>query len=258
MPKKKKHATALFEVMSAGKTFEPVVRSRSFFHSPSLKSIFTRPRKAGPPQAVEFPRAAAFSDRDTHYQPAEPAGEEVEKSSRQPREPWLDKFRPIWNELSSKFDVTNAVIAVSGVVIVVGLGVMVFHKFKGAPIPTMVAVNTNDIRKQSLRPDVLDLPRRAEPKAAEIAHPANDVPPVEKPVSSGPAKRIINMNYLMIQSYQDEKVSHEAADLLNSRGVECTVIQGLTRWSPSPRWFCVVGTKGFAPRTTESAEFQTT
>ena len=254
MPKKKKSATALFEVMSAGRTLEPIVRSRSFFNSPSLFSIFKRPAKESRPDDSEFPRMHTPEPEPVRevYRP-EPVAVEVDDTPRQPREPWLSKF-------SFKFDLTNSIIAASAVVIVVGLTMLILSKFRGEKVPTMSAVTTADLRKQPPRPAVLDLPRRAVQANPSALLPesakSSDDQATEKPVSTGPVKRIINMNYLMIQSYQDEKVTQEAADLLNKNGVQCTVIQGLPRWSPSPRWFCVVGTKGFAPRTTETAEFQ--
>ena len=256
MPKKKKSATALFEVMSAGRTLEPVVKNRSFFHSPSLFAMFKPSRRSVATEPVDVDRSYEAEPEPAVAAP-EPRRIEIEPQRhepRPPREPWLSKLPKI------QFDATNTVIAVSAVVIVVGLAMLIVSKFGGQKMPSLSAVNTADLRKQPAKPSVLDLPRRVEPKAPEKAAvtPSNDdAPAVEKPaVATTPGKRVINMNYLMIQSYQDEKVTREAADVLNRSGIECTVIQGLPRWSPSPRWWCIVGTKGFGPRTTETNEFQ--
>ncbi len=251
MPRKKKSATALFEVMSAGRTLEPVVRNRSVFHSPSLIALFKRSWRSISPKAVAHDQTVEPEPQPgPRYIETEPEALEP----RPPRESWLSKLPKF------HFDATNAVIGVSAVVIVVGLSMLIVSKLGGSNTPSLSAVTTADLRKQPADPAILDLPRRAEPKAPEKA-PV--VLPVEEPsnpgnsaVASAPEKRIINMNYLMIQSYQDEKVTREAAELLNKSGIDCTVIQGLPRWSPSPKWWCVVGTKGFGPRTTDTAEFQ--
>ncbi len=251
MPKKKKGATALFEVMSAGRTLEPVVKNRSVFHSPSLFAMFKFRRQSAAPETVEFDRPEESEPLpEPRYIDAEPVAFEP----RPPRESWLSKLPKI------QFDATNAVIAVSAVVIVVGLSMLIVSRMGGGKTPSLSAVTTADLRKQPANPAVLDLPRKVEAKASEkpaVSQSEDEAfGPEKSAVAAVPGKRIINLNYLMIQSYQDEKITREAAELLNKSGVECTVIQGLPRWSPSPRWWCIVGTKGFSPRTTETTEFQ--
>ena len=259
MPKRKKSATALFEVMSAGRRLEPIVKTRGFFQSPNLFQMFKRPPREGVPVAVEFPRVVR--EPEPAYIPPPPPVEAYEpprkvREPRKPREPsqWLNKLKG----LSFKLDPLNSVIAVSGVVIVVGLTLLVLHKFSHVPMPTMSAVTTTDLKKQPAKPGVMDLTGR--PAAAGMAalppEPATSAGEDTAPKSTVPGKRIVNMNYVMIQAYTDEKVTREAADMLNKNGVECTVVQGLAHYSASSRWFCVVGTKPFPPRMSESSDYR--
>lgn len=268
MPKKRKSATALFEVMSTSKPMERVTRSRGWLESPTwatiFKSILERKPKLGRPEPVRVIHREVHRDvqgevhRETHREsPAPSAAVEyhaVPAAPRQPREAGV----PWYNRLPFKLDATNSVIAGSAIVIVLGLGLLIAVKFRHESMPTLSALSTTDLRKQPARPSVLDIPRRAATvaPAPQVADQVADTAPAEKTTPSQPGKRIINMNYLMIQSFNDEKLTREAADVLNKNGIECTVIAGLPRWAPSPRWFCIVGTKGFGPYTTDTAEYQ--
>lgn len=57
------------------------------------------------------------------------------------------------------------------------------------------------------------------------------------------AARTIGLNYVVVQSYADEKLAAEAAGVLKNNGIDCTVERGLKGWPAA--WHIVVGTRGF-------------
>jgi hypothetical protein len=68
---------------------------------------------------------------------------------------------------------------------------------------------------------------------------------VAQPASSvfTPAARQVNLNYVLIQSYGDEKTATEARDFLNNNGVPCTIEQGVKNWRKD--FYLVIGLEGF-------------
>jgi hypothetical protein len=257
MPKKKR-ATALFEVMSAGRKMEPVVPRRNLFQSPPLWSMVQRFAKS-----IRLPKRAPRTERErtAEVEPepvrVKPVRETVRpariaRAEKPPREPWTQWL----DRLPFNLDPVNTVIAISGVIIVIGLAFLIAHKFGGEKVPTLAAVGTSRGSRAGVRPDVLVVPRRANTATVLSPDPGNNTPdptPSDATAPATPGKRIINMNYLVIQSFNDEKIARDAADVLNKNGVDCTVSQGLSHWS---KWFCIVGTKPFAPRTSDSPEFK--
>jgi hypothetical protein len=68
---------------------------------------------------------------------------------------------------------------------------------------------------------------------------------VAQPASSifTPAARQVNLNYVLVQSYGDEKTATEARDFLNANGVPCTIEQGVKGWRKD--FYLVIGLQGF-------------
>ncbi len=249
MPKRKR-TTALFDVMSIGKAPAPLIRSRSWLQSPSWTAIFHRAKSSFAPKAPR-PR-----ESQAHFKATEPAPEPayiepkpIAPEKRAPRDPWFRRFSFNW-------DATNTTIVASGVVIVVGLTFLIVHKFQHESLPTLAALSSPQNR-QVVRTGVLDVSRRPAQPPPQLPSP-QDTPPAGDTSGHGaalPAERIINMNYVLIQIYDKEQLAHDAADQLIKNGVDCTVSQGLPRWAGS-KWYCIVGTKGFGPRTSGTAEFE--
>ncbi len=92
------------------------------------------------------------------------------------------------------------------------------------------------------------------PIPAQPVRNVQTVPPVapETPAAAAPGKveRVVGLNYVVVQSYKDEKLAQEAAAAMRAAGLGCTVEHGLPGYSSS--WYVVVGTEGFArPSTPE-------
>jgi hypothetical protein len=84
-------------------------------------------------------------------------------------------------------------------------------------------------------------PNAAAPDAA-ITDPADAAAPRSAgPIAAGP--RRLNLNYVLVQSYAEEKYADDAAQFLISRGVPCSVEYGLPHWG---HMYAVVGRQGFA------------
>ncbi len=79
----------------------------------------------------------AYDPEPVAYKP-EPVARPIDTT---PREPFFSRFKPKFN-FNFKIDPTNAIIAGSGLVIVIGLGLLVVMKFRGEKMPTLAAVNT--------------------------------------------------------------------------------------------------------------------
>jgi hypothetical protein len=59
-----------------------------------------------------------------------------------------------------------------------------------------------------------------------------------------PGARIVNMHYMLFQSYGDEATAKEARDFLDSRGIPCTIERGVKGWRMD--FYQVIGLQGFA------------
>jgi hypothetical protein len=61
------------------------------------------------------------------------------------------------------------------------------------------------------------------------------------PLANG--KRIVGMQYVVVQSYPDEADAKAAVDLLGKNGIGASVQQGF--WPARPTWYTVIGTREF-------------
>ena len=59
-----------------------------------------------------------------------------------------------------------------------------------------------------------------------------------------PGARIVNMHYVLMQSYFEEKTAIEARDFLNKNGIACTIERGVKGWRSD--FYQVIGLQGFA------------
>ncbi len=53
----------------------------------------------------------------------------------------------------------------------------------------------------------------------------------------------INLNYVLMQSYADEKLADQAYAFLNKNGVPCTIERGVKNWRKD--FYLVIGLQGF-------------
>ena len=115
---------------------------------------------------------------------------------------------------------------------------------KQAP-PQYSPVTTEQVRKAPANPAVMNVPGPATAEAVATT-PPNEVRP-SGPVADG-SNRIVGMNYVIIQSYPDEKRATDARDALVKGGIDCTVVKNHPF---APKWYSVIGTRGFSRTNTQ-------
>jgi hypothetical protein len=129
----------------------------------------------------------------------------------------------------------------------VGLTFLISQKIANPRPPVMAATQS---RQQVPRQGALEV------GPGEQTQPLpEERQPVIEPQPLANEKRVINMNYVIIQSFPNEKTAQEAADFLNKNGIGCTVVQSLARWTNKTQWFTIVGTKPFPPRSSGTQEY---
>jgi hypothetical protein len=109
----------------------------------------------------------------------------------------------------------------------------------GPAHPTVLAVTaTNAPASQnldSLSPEMQADVQQADDKTAPSPTTAN---------LAQPGARIVNMHYVLMQSYFEEKTADEARDYLIKNGIACTIERGVKGWRAD--FYQVIGLQGFA------------
>jgi len=102
----------------------------------------------------------------------------------------------------------------------------------GPAHPSVLAINT-----ERPAPPISAVPS---PEPASDAVQASDAAP---PNLAQPGQRVVNMHYVLMQSYFEEKTAEEARDFLNQNGIACTIERGVKGWRPD--FYQVIGLQGF-------------
>lgn len=255
---KGKHAAALFEVIHSNKRFDARPsgaggRTRSILRTP--KWWFKRAR-GGAPAAVEAPMANSTPPDASHSTSPGAGGIQV-------------NVDPDGQHVTFRLSYTAAAIVTFTIGVTVVLAYLAGQQMRGEPAggPVISSASTSQLQSQPPRPSVLDItrPRSASASSSEsasmdIEEPAgddgtiaapqlgalspawNDPKPPATLVVDG-AARNIGLNYVVVQSYADEKLATEATNVLKSNGIDCTIERGLKGWPAA--WHIVVGTRGF-------------
>ena len=276
---KRKNAAALFEVIHTDNRFP----NRHEGGSAKRAGWFSRSPRNAAPAPVESLGIAEL---------AAPAGPTLfERLSRRitslPRMlPAIPRFamKPDPERLTVRFQLsyTAAVIGAFAVVAAVSLAFVVGRQVADRPRPALAEAATEDLMYGPANPDVLDvggdddaLPPTAMATGAvpttpgaltatgEAPAPRGQVGEMAQPTTwsqpAGPtthivtdSKRIVGMQYVVIQSYppEEKKMAEDAVKLLNGNGLLCS-----TATTPyAPNWISVVGITGF-DRIRDSAEY---
>lgn len=259
---KSKHSTALFEVIKSHKGLnsrgDSLLRTPRWWFpghartavSPAATAVHVAPLQIAPPVAQPAPAPPA----PARSWPADQGRSGVHWA--------FDRDR---QELTLRLRYTTA--CVSGFAILVALGLAyVMGRHLGAPQGTAAASpSTDELRDGIAEPRVLEVgPGLSRPAAATVlgasrtqraedpsAHP-REVTPKAALAPDGPAdgRRTVGLNYIIVQSYPNEKSATDACELLSQNGIPCTVEKGPKQWA-DPSWFSVVTVKGFPPHSGE-------
>jgi hypothetical protein len=107
------------------------------------------------------------------------------------------------------------------------------------PHPSVLAVSTSQMRSSAD-------PNSLSPEMQADVQQANDkiTPTLASSSLAQSGARIVNMHYVLMQSYFEEKTAIEARDFLVKSGIPCTIERGVKGWRSD--FYQVIGLQGFA------------
>jgi hypothetical protein len=234
---KGKRPVALYEVIHRDKRFAGLKRKN--------------------PGLIQLPPAPATSqliDKSVAFKPA-PAAKPARKPTKDLIAPYLQKLRTAWPKLQrlgpilvklrSKIIEQSPVLGGTLTALIVIACISVARHYTHAT-PNAYA-SLDGILDQTPDPKVLDLTGldRHTPAVAELPFADADAEPAAS--VSVPAVRTINLNYMLVQCYRDEKTATDARDFLDKNGIPCTIEREVRDWHKG--YYYVVGLQGF-PRIT--------
>ena len=152
--------------------------------------------------------------------------------------------------ISLRVSYANAATAGFAVLVLLTLAFIVGRRVGAAGLPAVVAT-TEQLRNYPPHPTVLNVSRATETQSgpplllstASTPSSSSDTP-VPQGIVVPDGQRQIGLNYVIVQSYPDEKSANDARDMLNANGIPCTVERSLPGWNSS-NWFSVIGSTGF-------------
>jgi hypothetical protein len=251
---KGKQAAALFEVIHGNKHFDRAT-TRGILRTP--KWWFKRRNGATAFDAAPVESATRV--------PVEPAGPPAGPFSSSPGGIRIS-VDPDGQHVTLRLSYTATAVVLFTYGVLMVLAFMAGRQWRQAPSATLLSsVTTEQLQAMPAQPAVLDVARSSEEHddSADVEEPAGDdgslaggaaaaspqaAPQWNDPrrpatlVVDGP-KRDIGLNYVIVQSYADEKLAGEAVNILKENGVDCTIERGIKGW-PS-NLYIVVGTRGF-------------
>ena len=162
---------------------------------------------------------------------------------------------------SSGFHLTTTSMMLAGAGIIIGFVLAILFTAK-SDRPKLSPQTTDELRAGPANPQVMEVKRGEagltplQPKTGgktevPVVTAPNSATPVPTPAFDG--KRTVGLNYVIIQSYPEQKQAEEARDVLAKAGISTTIEKGLRGLNPN--WFIVVGTDGFAR--IRSTEYET-
>ncbi|MGD1278620.1 MAG: hypothetical protein ABR964_15515 [Tepidisphaeraceae bacterium] len=160
-------------------------------------------------------------------------------------QPPIQKLKPRVAQHSSLLLGVMAAITVIGAIAIARRAA---HPAASAP---RAAITADQARTQTVHPSVLDVtPTTASPPSAAPVVVSADADALSADAAAArPASSVltptrqVNLNYVLIQSYGDEKTATEARDFLNKNGVPCTIERGVKNWRKD--FYLVIGLQGF-------------
>ncbi|MDB5358500.1 MAG: hypothetical protein JWN24_4953 [Phycisphaerales bacterium] len=281
---KGKHAAALFEVIHGSRNIDTkggsALRTPKWWFKGRPEAevpgpVETEPATSGPsPSGNVAPRIAAVE--------AMPAAPEIIQSAPSRREPAATSSRAVGrsggqvkfdgdrHEVTMRVRYTTAIVSGFAVLVALGLSYVVGRHMAGGPETASasgVTAPTNavdEVPHVAIKPSVMEVhhPKVQGPGTSHGMDPVKphdpthgtgtsagtgagrNPPPVPPAVPAADAPRVAGLNYVIAQSYPDEKSAKEARDFLVKSGIGCTVVQGPADFTHES-WFSVVGTRGF-------------
>jgi hypothetical protein len=151
---------------------------------------------------------------------------------------------------------TAAIIAAFALMVTVVLAYAAGRHNAAVSSATYAAASTDELREAPPTPGAMDVA----PRLSAVGSPqppqqtfaplrVSDNSVSRAPFSSGidtNQVRSIGLNYILVQSYPNQKLAEEARDFLVKEGVSCTVEKGPKDWASDPSWCSVITSAGYA------------
>jgi len=228
---KGKQAAALFEVINRGKRPDQQVGMTGALRTP--RWWFKRNSQGQSTAPLPIPGQSAPPSLSSSPSPSE--------SMRRPG----ISFDPDHQTIPLKLTDTTAAITAVALVVVLCLVYLVGRSLRSGPAVANASPSIEETLNQPPQPQVLDVPRTTDAPSdnpAPAGQPPAPTPPSSVVVQDG--KRQNGLNYVVVQSYPDEKTATEVRNLLVQNNIGATIEKGLRGLNPN--WYIVVGTDGFA------------
>ena len=161
------------------------------------------------------------------------------------------------HQIAVKLSYTTAAVAGFALLVAVVMAYVIGKKLHNGPQPAVASPPTSVIQSGPLLDGVLDVgPTRSAIIPAKPVVVPGIVTPANNPATSNPspvappahvvddARRIVGLNYVIVQSYPEKAQAIEARDALLKSGVSVTVESTPPTFGRRD-WFSVIGTKGF-------------
>jgi len=107
----------------------------------------------------------------------------------------------------------------------------------GPAHPSVLNVSADNTADNTLSPEMAADVMQASDTSAPAPVAPDAIPQVQ-------GQRVVNLNYVLVQSYFDEKTAIEARDFLNQNGVPSTIERGVKGWRSD--FYQVIGLQGFS------------
>jgi len=248
---KGKHAAALFEVINSDKKYDRA-KTGAMMKTPSWWQ--SKPTAVAPTKTV---RVGADKTTSPAPAPVEPV------ISADPMKPTADRLRdgmnvdPERQQIAFKLSYTTAIVAGFALLVAIVMAYLIGQKLHAGPQQAVASAPTSVIKSGAVLEGVLDVgPVVSKPVSGVI--PAVKVPEKSRVqpaphalVEQAPparviddARRIVGLNYIIVQSYPEKAQADEARDALLKSGVEATAEKTPPTFGRKD-WFSVIGTKGF-------------
>jgi hypothetical protein len=243
---RRKRPVALFEVIHKDKRFAPkpvapLQRPVVAASKPAVAAAVARAPVSAPsvPRQPPLVRSRSRISRRIVAERASAWWQNL-RSAAAPRLDWLrQKLEPHYPVLAG----AACALAIIGII---SLARHLAHRSESAE-PGLASLQ--QIRQQGIHPQVMEVAVQTHP-LAPVPDPTNE--PSATPSDAlaqaadsvlPPAPREVNLNYVLVQSYGDQKTASEACDFLNHNGIPCTIERGVKNWRKD--FYLVIGLQGF-------------
>jgi hypothetical protein len=158
-------------------------------------------------------------------------------------------WEPRWPRIVALVSRQSSVLTGASAALSVIFGILIARHLTRVPQYTIAGMTTIDqLRAQPAHVSVLDVAgatRLASDVAAEAPQTVKAAGADAQPATNASVPtRQMNLNYVLMQNYADEKTATDARDFLQKNGIPCSIERGVKGWSRDA--YQVVGYEGFA------------